>query len=317
MPAPPLPLSVYIVEDWFNGLYTGLMLVTVWIIVFRTRYNLTRKWGLLAFVILPYICSTIHSSLEWLHFSSAVNENELPGGPGLLPSLTHIPPWMEGTGDAFFCLNILLADCTFIWRCWTVWNRNWKIVLIPILATLASAGLAGVTIFDQVVADRSHEATIATKKKADFIRISTVYFALSIATSLLTTMMITFRILSVHYACADEMKQRRRLGRTYRLVIETLVESAAIYSVTLIIFIVLLTHKNVNVYYAQSIHAQVAGLAPMLIILRVVAGLSRGRDEWSGTAVQTGTGIEFSNSTEFKNATRTGSQQTVTKVEPW
>jgi len=56
----------------------------------------------------------MHTALDWLYFSKAVDDNELPGGPGLLFSLTHLATWIEGVGDTFFCLNILLADCLFV-----------------------------------------------------------------------------------------------------------------------------------------------------------------------------------------------------------
>jgi len=82
--------------------------------VINGKKSLRQRSWLLGWVILPYICSTIHTSLDWLYFSKAVDGNELPGGQGLLFSLTHLPVWLEGVGDTFFCLNILLADCSFV-----------------------------------------------------------------------------------------------------------------------------------------------------------------------------------------------------------
>lgn len=69
---------------------------------------------LLVLILLPYLCSTMHMALNWVYFSQAVDENELPGGAGLLYSLTHLSTWIEGAGDTFFCLNILMADCLFV-----------------------------------------------------------------------------------------------------------------------------------------------------------------------------------------------------------
>jgi len=56
----------------------------------------------------------MHTALDWIYFSNAVDNNEDPNGSGLLFSLTHLPTWIEGVGDTFFCLNILLADCLFV-----------------------------------------------------------------------------------------------------------------------------------------------------------------------------------------------------------
>lgn len=71
----------------------------------------------------------MHSSLNWVYYAQAVDENELPTGPGLLYSLTHLAVWIEGTGDTFFCLNILLADCLFVRSCFPViFNNKLKIL---------------------------------------------------------------------------------------------------------------------------------------------------------------------------------------------
>ncbi|KAJ6590678.1 hypothetical protein DFH09DRAFT_1245111 [Mycena vulgaris] len=237
------------------------MLLTVWIIVGNKHYPGSRKGWQIGLVLASYICSTMHASLNWLYYSKTIDDNELPTGPGLLYSLTYLEAWIEATGDTFFCLNIFMADCFFIWRCWTVWNRRWTIVVIPLLATISGAILAGFIISDQVIALKSLEAFNIAKKSEEFIKFSTVYFSLSVATSLTMTLLITLRILLIF------------------------IESAVLYSTTLLMFVVLDLRKDVNIYYAQNIHAQMAGLAPLLIILliilRVAAGHSRPQDEWS------------------------------------
>ncbi|KAJ7695400.1 hypothetical protein B0H17DRAFT_1008470 [Mycena rosella] len=293
---PPLPINSLIVEDWFHGvpftsnsflcqtyflslgLYTATMLGTLWIIVSSKEYIGSRKYWQIGLVLASYICSTMHASLNWLYYSNAINENEIPTGPGLLYSLTHLPAWIEGTGDTFFCLNIFLADCLFIWRCWTVWNRRWIVVVVPMLATISGAILAGFIISDQVVALRSLEAFTVAKKSEEFVKFSTVYFSLSVATSLTTTLLITLRIIFV-----QRMSKKNGTGtyHTFNPIMEILIESAVLYSVTLLTFVVLDIRKNTNVYYAQNIHAQMAGLAPLLIVLRVAAGHSRPKEEWS------------------------------------
>jgi len=279
--SPPLPINSLIVEDWFHGLYSATMLVTLWIIAFNKQLAGSRKSWQIGLVIAPYICSTIHASLNWLYYSKAIDDNELPTGPGLLYSLTHLKVWIEGTGDTFFCLNIFMADCVFIWRCWIVWNRRWAVIVLPTLATISGAILAGFIISDQVVALRSLEAFTIAKKSEEFVKFSTVYFSLSVATSLTTTLLITLRILLVQRVSKQNGVNN---GRTFNPIVEILIESAVLYSVTLLTFVVLDIEKNVNVYYAQNIHAQMAGLAPLLIILRVAAGHSRSQEEWSASA---------------------------------
>ncbi|KAF7324071.1 hypothetical protein MKEN_00629500 [Mycena kentingensis (nom. inval.)] len=304
MPA-PLPISVCIVEDWVHGLYTAIMLITLWVILRGGKHaevNGSRKWIQIALVVVPYALSTIHVGLNWHWYASAIDDNELPGGPGLLYSLTHIPAWMEAVGDSFFCLNIFFADCVFIWRCWRVWNRRWQVVAVPILATIAGAALAIVIVNDQVISRRTSEPFTAAKKSAEFIKLSSVYFSLSMGTSLLTTLLITLRILMVQrtsYYLRRTFKipgqdSNTSSARRFNPFVEVLVESAALYSATLLAFVVFSTQKSINVYYAQNIHAQMAGLAPLLIILRIASGKARPSDDWSATLALS-TALNFTN----------------------
>jgi hypothetical protein len=115
--------------------------------------------------------------------------------------------------------------------------------------------LAGFIISDQVVALRSLEAFTVAKKSQEFVKFSTVYFSLSVATSLTTTLLITLRILLVQRVSKQNGVNN---GRTFNPIVEILIESAVLYSVTLLTFVVLDIEKNVNVYYAQNIHAQMA-----------------------------------------------------------
>ncbi|GJE89920.1 hypothetical protein PsYK624_060320 [Phanerochaete sordida] len=276
-----IPISSFIVEDWFNGLYTATMLGTLWVIAYSGHFEGLRKKYHMALVVFMYICSTMHSSLQWFFYAGAINANEGTDGTELVQALTHLAPWLEITGDTFFCLNIFIADCLFIWRCWVVWQRRWIIVILPICATIAGAVLAGFVISVQADALESNITYVAVQKEREFTTLITAYFTLSISTSLTTTLLISLRVLLVQRAARSVGMEKYS---AYTHVVEILVESAALYSATLLVFVVLNTRMNINFYYAQNIHAQIAGLTPTLIILRVAAGKSRRDEEWSTSA---------------------------------
>jgi hypothetical protein len=48
--------------------------------------------------------------------------------------------------------------------------------------------------------------------------------------------------------------------QAFNPIMEILIESAVLYSVTMLTFVVLDVKKDVNVYYAQNIHAQMVRL---------------------------------------------------------
>jgi hypothetical protein len=115
--------------------------------------------------------------------------------------------------------------------------------------------LAGFIVSDQVTALKSLEPFTVAKKSEQFVQLSTIYFSLSVATSLTTTFLITLRILLV-----QRMSKKTGTGshRSFNPIMEILVESAVLYSVSLLTFVVLDVKKDINVYYAQNIHAQMA-----------------------------------------------------------
>ncbi|KAJ7274949.1 hypothetical protein C8J57DRAFT_1062642, partial [Mycena rebaudengoi] len=177
-----------------------------------------------------------------------------------------------------------------------VWNRRWMIVLLPIMASLTGAVLAGFIISDQVANLRTLEPFTVAKKTQEFVNISTVYFSLSVATSLTTMLLINLRIFLVQ----RHMKKTGIISRgNFNPVIEILIESAVLYSATLLVFVVFDVQKIVNLSYAQNIHAQMAGLALLLTILRVATGHLRPQEEWSRPSAFSDLEFAPSNSTVF------------------
>lgn len=94
-------------------------------------------------------------------------------------------------------------------------------------------------------------------KSGQFVTFSTVFFSLSIATSLMTALLIAARIFSVQ---RETGKAGIGARNTYNSIIEIVVESAAIYSVTLLVLIIALTrdHTPTAESFTESIHAQIA-----------------------------------------------------------
>jgi hypothetical protein len=83
-----------------------------------------------------------------------------------------------------------------------------------------------------------------------FVEFSIAYFALSLVTTCIATLLIIFRII----ALSD---QTTRKSRGYSRVIEIVVESALLYSVAMAISLPLLVRQSSNSAYGQAVVAQV------------------------------------------------------------
>ncbi|KAK0234196.1 hypothetical protein IW262DRAFT_1259520, partial [Armillaria fumosa] len=141
-----------------------------------------------------------------------------------------------------------------IWRCWIVWGRRWLVVLIPILFLIATYKISATSVL-------AYPLGFA------------LYSAFILATTLWCTMFIIYRIVAVSRTAMDGL-------RTYRHVIEIMVESSALYSLTLILYVVFYVREDITLHYFDCL-----GIAPTLLVGRVAAGHARPDDSWQGSVI--------------------------------
>ncbi|KAF8881131.1 hypothetical protein CPB85DRAFT_1567439 [Mucidula mucida] len=163
-------------------------------------------------------------------------------------------------------VNVMIADLTNIWRCWTLYRRDWRVVVLPgvgVIFALASHGLNMAIIF-------GYAADTSDPSKANRVNWNIVYYSVATTTNMLTTSMIIFRILSVGGI---------ENARTYSGLIQILVESALLYSVTYITYLGVYArehdHWKFFNLYLQALLSAVTATAPTMIIGRVMSGEAR------------------------------------------
>ncbi|KAJ7783378.1 hypothetical protein B0H14DRAFT_2400800 [Mycena olivaceomarginata] len=230
--------------------------------------------GIFLALIAMYIFSTIHIVCRWILMRNAFIDN---GDTSMTTSLYLIRPplWLTVLGAVVFTANTLVADSVLIWRCWTIWGRNWWVIVLPLCCTLAGAGEKSNRINTEH-SDNDFSGLgfkSIQEQAAYFIDFATPYFALSLITTCLATLLIIFRILTM-------TDHTTRQSRGYSRVIEVVVESALLYSVAMAIFLPLLVRNSSNDAYAQAVVGQVTGIAPTLIVARVTLGFARPSETW-------------------------------------
>ncbi|KAK0436963.1 uncharacterized protein EV420DRAFT_1671796 [Desarmillaria tabescens] len=73
--------------------------------------------------------------------------------------------------------------------------------------------------------------------------------------------------------------------KAYRYVIEVLVESSTLYSVTLILFLAFFALDDLTMIYCDVLAGIARGVAPTLLVGRVAAGHARPDDSWQGSVI--------------------------------
>ncbi|KAK0498229.1 hypothetical protein EDD18DRAFT_1156843 [Armillaria luteobubalina] len=219
-----------------------------------------------ATIFLLYLFTTISFSFDWAFQRYAY----VPNGETFYTvflALEAVGPWWRTyrlvasiTGG----INTVLADIAMIWRCWVIWSEKWLIVAPLIICTVAGTLSKVFQIYDSM-SDASSDIsrTSGYRTKIDW---SILYLSFTLATTVLTTLLIIYRIVRV-------ANSPYSIGhRSYRRVIEILVESAALYSVSVIVYMGLVASNDQSAYYADAVMAYTKGIAPTLLVARVALG---------------------------------------------
>ncbi|KAK0482443.1 hypothetical protein IW261DRAFT_1032832 [Armillaria novae-zelandiae] len=156
-------------------------------------------------------------------------------------------------------VNLIIADCTIIWRCWVMWNHDWRAIILPILFVIGEIACGISSVVRQFTVSVNDETG---KHWAEAIMAATV------GTNVLCTTLIVGRIIFLARGNHGVM-----CGiRTYRGVIEILVESAALYSILYVVLAILYLLNGNGWMYPEASVWPVTGIAPTLIILHVASG---------------------------------------------
>ncbi|PBK62102.1 hypothetical protein ARMSODRAFT_1025039 [Armillaria solidipes] len=237
-----MSLNTTILESLLQGLYTGIVAVTLWTIFSSPK--LLRSTFLLNVIITLYFLSTIAFSMKWAFERRAFIEHGYNYYRVYIASLDGGPWWRANylVGGITGGISTLLVDITIIWRCWALWDRQWRVVFIPIICTAVATVMKAMQIYSGF---RKSTNDFSIPFAAD-INWSLIYVVLMLATTVMSTLLIVYRIVR-H---APGMSASRK-------IIEMLIESSALYSISLIIYLALASQNSESGYYADTIAAHV------------------------------------------------------------
>ncbi|PBK96136.1 hypothetical protein ARMGADRAFT_1142865 [Armillaria gallica] len=239
-----LNLNRLILQALLHGLYTGIVAVTLWNIFTAPKH--LQSTFLRTIIFMLYILSTISLAMSWAFGRRAFIRYGKNCYYTVFAALVDYGPWWRANyvvGDVTGGISTFLVDITIIWRCWRLWNRQWRVIVVPILCAVAGT--------DNVSKTNVFEVDINW---------ALIYILLTLAIALLCTFLIIYRILR-H---APEIA-------TSRKIIAMLIESLALYSLSLIIYIALVSRNLKASYYADTIAAYIRAVAPTLLVGRVSA----------------------------------------------
>ncbi|PBK93536.1 hypothetical protein ARMGADRAFT_127294 [Armillaria gallica] len=201
------------------GIFTGIVAVILGNISMNKTQPIRRAMVLV--VVLLHIMTIVNFGLDWAYTDSMFIGNGSNFWTEYLFFSGSNMALEVGMG-ATSAVCTILADFTMILRCWMVWGRRWPPVLLPILFLIAAI------VFKIIGTYKLYTNPI------NYSLGFTLYSIFVLATTLWCTLLIIYRIVSV-------ARTGRETGgglRAYRYIIEVLVESSALYSAFLILYVV-------------------------------------------------------------------------------
>lgn len=265
----PLDRAVFAalwVESVLYGVYTMLFSACIYVLLHaKRRPGVGPNKPLLATAIIIFSLCTIHVSVAFARgIIGFVDGQNVPHGAE--EYYTKISLWLNIFKQALYATNNIVADGLVIYRCYIVWNYSRWIIVGPIVMLLATTVCAYLAVynFSQVVSG----ADVFAFNIAQW---GTALFAISLATNITVTSLIAGRIwwLSRETAVLGVKHLRK-----YHRAIAIIIESGAIYSVSLLILLVLYCLQSNAQYIAYDALSQIMGIVPTLIIVRVGLGIS-------------------------------------------
>ncbi|KAK0222365.1 hypothetical protein IW262DRAFT_1460688 [Armillaria fumosa] len=253
-----LSLNCMVLEAWLHGLYTGIIAATLWTVSSSSKRS--SSTFLRTTIITLYMLSTILFTIDWAFERRAFIEhsnNYYSVFTALVDN--HSPLWRADFlwGGITSGISTILVDIIIIWRCWTVWDRQWRVVSLAILCVIVGTAMKTMQIINEFNIPAKDISGAAIFPDIDW---PLVYILMMLAPTLMCTILIVYRIICV--------AQKVFL---FRDIIAALIESAGVYTLALIIDLAM-TVANINaVNYLVYIVAYIKVIAPTLLMLHVAS----------------------------------------------
>lgn len=255
------------------GLYVPLFFATIYFLLIRPRGDKINKTFVAASFTL-FTLATMHlaGSLKEL-FDAFVFFKDGPQGAATI--FLHEGEPVNLFRKAVATLAVIVGDSLVIHRCYVIWGKDWRVIVLPIICLVFSIAASGVIA-----------KAISTPGSKVFSPLLLtwvpIYFGTSFATNLIVTLLIAYKLYVAGKAVSGT-------GGHYWRTIAIVAESGAIYPIANLFVIILFAVKSSAQAIPVNALAQLVAIAPTIIIIQVQSGNSQASGSAGTWAVKSGT----------------------------
>ncbi|TFY51693.1 hypothetical protein EVG20_g10879, partial [Dentipellis fragilis] len=186
---------------------------------------------LLLTLFLMLILATSHVALSFAQaFVGFIVMRDAPGGP--LAYFSRLSGSVLVAKTALYPFQTLLGDIVYIWRCYVIWGRNKKVIIVPVMTLLASFVCACI-----IEKDLAHSLQGVFGSPNDWVISG---FALLLGTAIYCNVAIICRIWLTD-----------RSNRSHILIV--IIEAGLLYTSSLVTFLVFYLTKSTGQLFALDL----------------------------------------------------------------
>ncbi|KAH9900672.1 hypothetical protein C8Q73DRAFT_636519 [Cubamyces lactineus] len=251
-------------ESMLFGAFSVLYVIAIWILLYRKRISSRVRLNRMLFLTsttLWFLCSAHLTIVVIRAVQGFAVGGEHPDGANDYYSRVSDPT--EVAKDAVYNLTTFVADSFVTYRLWIVWNRTWWILIVPSILLLGTAAV-GIGVCVEIARTEVGSAIFAPNLQP-WIR---SFFTISLATTLFVTVFIAARLIWADRQ-SRELRAMGSAANSHWKVLETIIQSAAIYSAALVSSIgTYLAGSNAH-YVCLDCIQPLIGITFTLIIIRI------------------------------------------------
>ncbi|KAG8215790.1 hypothetical protein J3R82DRAFT_7698 [Butyriboletus roseoflavus] len=256
--------NINLTTAFFTGLITFSLLYGVYFVLFLgSLYVLFYKKMagqvnsiILGGTILQFILISVCYGIRWDRIYTAfITNGGTPDGPLLF--LAQLNDWRELSSTALWAVTGALGDVMFIYRLYIVWDYRLQPCLAPL--ALLTGSLASTIGLISVL-----ERPITTAYTINLTRWVYAFLSFNLAQNILVNVLIIARIWRIN-ARATSL----RIGATLWPTVVVLMESGALYSSFVLVFLVTYACQNNAAMIMTDMVLPIMGIAFNIIIVRV------------------------------------------------
>ncbi|KAI0819794.1 hypothetical protein BC628DRAFT_1423440 [Trametes gibbosa] len=259
-------------ESVLYGAFTVAYGISIWTLLYKRRPSqrvFSRDTVLFAATTLMFALATTHLALDvYIAIKTFLANQYSPGSlANVYEALNDWPTNSIGAAKfAFYVTQTLIGDGFMIYRAFVVWDHMWLVTAVPSFLLFVEVVLGYTT------ASLGLTAASATQSKACV----DAWCIISVLLNVLCSGLIMKRILwPASRPHPESLRTRVKAKSVRRRVMESVIQSAAIYSIASIAFgVTSFLSPDIGFPLCHSLFPPIIGLAFLLIVIRIHRNVS-------------------------------------------